>query len=55
MNSAVLSLHVIVSDSRSPREEEEEEEEEEEKGTVWTGCGDGEKKLEWAEEAFASP
>ena len=54
MNSAVLSLHVIVSDSRSPREEEEEEEEEE-KGTVWTGCGDGEKKLEWAEEAFASP
>ena len=42
MNSAVLSLHVIVSGSRSPREEEEEEEEEE-KGTVWTGCGDGEK------------
>ena len=41
MNSAVLSLHVIVSGSRSPREEEEEEEEE--KGTVWTGCGDGEK------------
>jgi len=54
VNSAVLSLHVIVSGSRSPREEEEEEEEEE-KGTVWTGCGDGEKKLEWAEEAFASP
>ena len=49
MNSAVLSLHDIVSGSRSPREEVEEEE-----GKVWKGCGDGE-KLEWAEEACGSP